>query len=205
MSSGADYSVPVRYIKKMREFQLRKMSTEDIEKFFEPENIQQIAKYVYLKDETSKEERRKIRNSKEKVFRFFDFCKLADPLGIYNMMEDVTELLIISCLQSILLDSSNEIFDYAFHGFEGGKGYRKGKIRVQAALKNDEHTYDALQVYWVRRVMDRSYANVGDSNIRKVTTKIETRCIEALSRVLNSSTIEEMLEASSFYLNKSAE
>lgn len=121
------------------------------------------------------------------------------------MMEDVTELLIISCLQSILLDSSNEIFDYAFHGFEGGKGYRKGKIRVQAALKNDEHTYDALQVYWVRRVMDRSYANVGDSNIRKVTTKIETRCIEALSRVLNSSTIEEMLEASSFYLNKSAE
>lgn len=205
ISSGADYSVPVKYIKKMREFQLRKMSTEDIEKFFEPENIQQIAKYVYLKDETSKEERRKIRNSKEKVFRFFDFCKLADPLGIYNMMEDVTELLIISCLQSILLDSSNEIFDYAFHGFEGGKGYRKGKIRVQAALKNDEHTYDALQVYWVRRVMDRSYANVGDSNIRKVTTKIETRCIEALSRVLNSSTIEEMLEASSFYLNKSAE
>ena len=57
--------------KKMEEFQLRKMSTEDIEKFFEPENIQQIAKYVYLKDETSKEERRKIRNSKEKFFIYF--------------------------------------------------------------------------------------------------------------------------------------
>lgn len=120
-------------------------------------------------------------------------------------MDDVSELLIISCLQSIILDSSNEIFDYAFHRFEGGKEYRKGKIRVQAALKNDEHTYDALQVYWVRRVMDRSYANVGDSNIRKVTSEIERRCIETLSWVLNSSTIEEMLEASNFYLDSSDE
>lgn len=205
ISTGADYAVPVEYVKEMEEFQFKKMSTEDIEKFFEPENVQQIAKYVYLKGETSKEERRRIRNSKEKVFRFLDFCKLADPLGIYDVMDDVTELLIISCLQSILLDSSNEIFDYTFHGVEGGKEYRKGKIRVQAALKNDQHTYDALQVYWVRRVMDRSYANVGDSHIRRETTKIEARCIETLSWVLNSSTIEEMLEMSSFYLNKSAE
>lgn len=203
MSSGADYSVPVEYVKKMREFQLRKMSAEDVANFFEPANVQEIAKYVYLKDEISKEERRKIRNSKEKVFRFLGFCKLADPFGIYNVMDDVTELLVISCLQCILLDSGNEIFDYTFHGFEGGKGYRKGKIRVQAALKNDEHTHDALQVYWVRRGMDRSYANVGDSNIRKATAEIEIRCIEALSRVLNSSTIEEMLETSSFYLYKS--
>ena len=206
ISSGADYSVPVKYVKKMREFQLRKMSAEDIEKYFEPENVQQIAKYVYLKDETGKEERRKIRNSKEKVFRFLDFCKLADPLGAYNVMDDVTELLIISCLQSILLDSSNEIFDYDFHGFEGGGNEsRKGKIHVQAALKNDDHTYDALQVYWVRRVMDRSYANVGDSNIRRMTAEIEAQCIEALSRVLNCPTIEEMLTMSRFYLDNSEE
>ena len=193
-------------IRKMREFQLRKMSANDIEKFFEPENVQQIAKYVYLKDETGKEERRKIRNSKEKVFRFLDFCKIADPLGAYNVMDDVTELLIISCLQSILLDSSNEIFDYDFHGFEGGgRESRKGKIHVQAALKNDKRTYDALQVYWVRRVMDRSYANVGDSNIRRITAEIEAQCIEALSRVLDCPTIEEMLTMSSFYLDKSEE
>lgn len=37
-------------------------------------------------------------------------------------MNDVTELLIISCLQTILLGSKNEIFDYDFHRFEGGKG-----------------------------------------------------------------------------------
>lgn len=203
MSSGIDYSVPVEYIKKMKEFQLRRMSTEDVEKFFEPGNVQEIAKYVYLKDETSKEDRRKIRNSKEKVFRFLDFFKLADPVGIYNVLDDVTELLIISCLQAILLDSSNEIFDYDFHRFEGEKGHRKGKIHVQAALKKESHTYDALQLYWVRRVMDRSYANVGDSHIRKATLKIEERCIETLSWVLNSSTIEEMLEKSSFYLDRS--
>ena len=60
---------------------------------------------------------------------FLDFMTFVDPMG----QNDVTELLIISCLQSIILDKSNEIFDYTFHGFEGKKGNRKGKACVQDA------------------------------------------------------------------------
>lgn len=127
---------------------------------------------------------------------------LADPFKEYNMLDDVTELLIISCLQVILLDKQSEIFDYKFHGFEGRNGKRKGRIRVQAALKNDNRTYDALKVYWVRKVVDRSYANVGDSKMREITSRFEKLCLEAQVRFLNCSTLEEMRAMSAFYAGK---
>ena len=121
------------------------------------------------------------------------------------MMDYITELLIISCLQSILLDKQDEIFDYKFYRFEGKKGDRKGVIRVQAALKNDAHTYDALRVYWVRRVVDRSYANVGDSKMRAITSKFEEQCVNILVKILKCSSIEEMLAMNSFYSERLTE
>ena len=190
---------PEEYMKEMWKFQAKRMSREDIDLFFTPENVQEKAKYIYLKEKISKEERRRIRRSKEKVFRFLDFFNLADPFNEYNMMDNATELLIISCLQVILLDEQNEIFEYNFHGFEGRPWERKGKIRVQAALKTDNRTYDALQVYWVRKVMDRSYANLGDSRIREITNKFEKLCVEVLAKILNCSTIAEMLEMHNYY------
>ena len=141
----------------------------------------------------------------KRIIRFLDFFNLADPLGEYNMMDDVTELLIISCLQVILLDEQNEIFEYNFHGFEGRPWERKGIIRVQAALKNDNRTYDALKVYWVRKVMDRSYANVGDSRIREIMSRFEELRVKVVTRILNCSTIAEMLEMNNYYSKKLAE
>lgn len=206
MTAKIHYPVPPEeYMKEMRKFQAKRMSREDIDLFFTPENVQEKAKYIYLKEKISKEERRRIRRSKEKVFRFLDFFNLADPFDEYNLMDNVTELLIISCLQIILLDEQNEIFEYNFHGFEGRPWKRKGKIYVQAALKTDDRTYDALQVYWVRKVMDRSYANVGDSRIREITSKFETLCVEVLARILNCSTIAEMLEMNNYYSERLAE
>lgn len=199
MTSAVDYSVPAEFKDMMKKFQATKMRREDIDTYFEPENIRKIAKYVYLKPEVDKEDRRRIRSCKEKVIRFMDFINLADPLDEHHVMEDVTELLIIFCLQSILLDRGKEIFDYTFYRMEGTLGNRKGKIYVDAALKKEKRPYDALQVYWVRRVMDRSYANVGDSNIRKVTQEYERICVKTLSRLLKCASVEEMLELSKFY------
>ena len=191
--------VPAEYRDMMKKFQVTKISRKDIDTYFESENIRKIANYVYLKSETDTEDRRRIRLCKEKVIRFLEFINLADPLDEYNMIEDVTELLIISCLQSILLDKGKGIFDYTFHRMEGTPGKRRGKIYVDAALKKETRPYDALQVYWVRRVMDRSYANVGDTNIRKATQEYEKICIKNLSKLLKCSSVDEMLELSEFY------
>jgi hypothetical protein len=199
MAFDVNYSVPVEYIGEMQKFQVTKVSRKDIDTYFEPENVQKIAKYVYLKSEIDKEDRRRIRSCKDKMLRFLDFINLADPLGEYNMMEDVTELLIISCLQSILLDKGKEIFDYTFYRMEGISGERKGKIYVHAALKKEKRPYDALQVYWVRRVVDRSYANVGDSNIRRITQEYERICVKTLLGLLKCASVEEMLKLSEFY------
>ena len=128
-----------------------------------------------------------------------DFINLADPWDEHHMTEDVTELLIISCLQNILLDKETKIFDYTFYRMEGTSGKRKGKIYVHAALKKEKRPYDALRVYWVRRVVDRSYANVGDSNIRRVSQEYERICVKSLSRLLKCASAEEMLELSKFY------
>ena len=199
MEPNENYSVPAEYIATMKKFQTIKVSRGDIDAYFEPANVQKIAKYVYLKPEIDKEDRRRIRLCRKKVLRFLDFINLADPLDEHHMTEDVTELLIISCLQNILLDKDTKIFDYTFYRMEGTSGKRKGKIYVHAALKKEKRPYDALRIYWVRRVVDRSYANVGDSNIRKVTQEYERICVKTLSRLLKCASVEEMLELSKFY------
>lgn len=202
MVPDVNYSIPVKYIDEMQKFQATKMNKKDFDTYFDAENVRKIAKYVYLKSEIDKEDRRRIRLCKEKVIRFLDFINLADPLDKHHMMEDVTELLIISCLQSILLDKGKEIFDYTFNRMEGTVGNRKGKIYVHAALKKEKRPYDALQVYWVRHVVDRSYANVGDSNIRKATQEYERVCVKTLLKLLKCSSVDEMLELSEFYSYK---
>ena len=196
---NADYFVPTEYIGEMKEFEAREFCENDLEEFFSPKNVRRIAKYVYLEEITDKKELkeklRKIRKSKKNVRNFLDFMTFVDPMG----QNDVTELLIISCLQSIILDKSNEIFDYTFHGFEGKKGNRKGKACVQDALKNSDYTYHALQVYWVRRVVDRSFANVGKVAVRKATRELENSYLRMLEKALEAPDIRTMLSISSFY------
>ena len=82
---------------------------------------------------------------------------------------------------------------------EGTSGKRKGKIYVHAALKKEKRPYDALRIYWVRRVVDRSYANVGDSNIRRITQEYERICVKTLLGLLKCASVEEMLKLSEFY------
>lgn len=54
ITSGTDYFVPSEHIKKMREFQSKHMSHEDVERFFEPTNVQEVAKYIILKTKRPK-------------------------------------------------------------------------------------------------------------------------------------------------------
>lgn len=187
-----------------REGRVKKVrGSEELDKFFSSENVQKIAKYVYLKEDVSKDERRAIRNSKEKLCRFLGFLQFIDTDGV--ILDDVTELLIISCLQLICWDNSKEILDYHFQGFEGKKRKRKGKIHVQAALKNDKRVYEVVKMYWMRKVAERMYANLGKAALPKKVRELQNLYLNLLEKMLKAPDIETMLSISSFYERKFSE
>lgn len=191
----ADYYIPECFIKEMKELHDRKVNINDIENYID-KNAAVIAKYIYLKLNTNKEEHRRIRYHKEKVVKIIKFCGRARLF--INKKVVATELWIISCLQAIISDSGNEIFDYTFHGYES---MSKRTPHVQGALKGDKQPYDALQIYWVRKVTDRWYANLGRYDSRMKLRELEDVCDKILLGILGCPNIDEMLQLHSLYYN----
>ena len=126
-----------------------------------------------------------------------DFCYRARPL--LNIKEISNELQVISFLQAIILEQQNEIFDYIFYGYQN---HNKHKPRVQAALKNDDYTCDALQVYWIRIVTDHFYMNIGEYDARVEMRELENAVNYVLKEILSKSDLCEMEYTSRFYENK---
>ena len=160
-----------------------------------------IAKYVYLKEETTKEERRNIRKCSNKVLRFLEFCIQARP----DIREEciLTELQIISCLQAILLDRlyqkenalDQETFDYAFHSKS------THTQAVYGALAEHKNVHVALQMYWVRKSVDHWYANVGRIELRENLRKLENLCDKQLLKILSCHSVVDMYEWHEHYFN----
>ena len=179
-----DYNVPSEYIKEMIKFKDKKISRDTFDKFFEDDNVQRIAKYVYLKPITSeeegnklrergKEERRKIKRNKKKVLAYINFSD-----------DDVSELLIISCLQAILIDRE-EIPKYAFHGNP------KIKLPVKGALNREKYPYDVLCVIWNRKVMNRLYANIGRYDLWCKLRELEKLYFGVLEKIFCSHSLQK--------------
>lgn len=192
-----EYDVPEKYIIKMKEIETKTIFMEDLDTYFQADNVRKIAELVYLKPQTNKEERRKIVSCKEKVRRFSEFCKLYGN----NSEIDFTELLVVSCLQEIILGRKREAFDYRYYGYEGNSKERKNKRSVQNALANDEPTCDALQIYWINKVVNRSYANVGRLVFQKNSRELEKLTCNILAQILSCTTLDEMLSMDAFYKN----
>lgn len=175
----SNYNVPLQMIDELKNLHGMKIKISNAEDYIHT-NARKIAKYVYLKTSISKQEQEKIRYNKKKLKFIFDFCIRARPL--INIDDEVTELLIISCFQAILIDSRNETFDYIFHGYQD---HMKHKPQVQGALKNDGYTVDALKIYWTRKVMDHWYANIGRYDSRCRLRELENVC-DNISDMLDS-------------------
>ena len=192
----SNYHVPLEYIQDMKSFESIHISVSDVEKYIY-ENALNLSKYVYLRSETDKEERRRIRHSAKKVLRFLPLCTRARPL--YRVEDHITRLLIISCLQAILIDSQNETFDHIFYGYEN---HMRRKPQVQGALKTDEPPDDALSIYWNRKVMDHWYANIGRYEARLKLRELENVVDNILLDIFTYTNIEDMQEIHNFYFNK---
>lgn len=195
--ANKEYSIPEMYINKMKEIEYSPFHMKEIDIYFQADNVRKIAELVYLKPETNRDERKRIVKCKENVRRFLEFCLLYEN----NSEEDFTELLVISYLQEYIIGKKERPFDYKYYGYEGRKGARRSKKSVQAALANDEHTDDALQIYWICKVVDRSYANVGREVFQKNFRELESITYDILVRILSCSSKEEMLSMNIFYKN----
>lgn len=158
IKNKSNYNVPKDMIVEMKKFAFEKIAFEKIDNFIES-NAAQIATYVFLKKDVDYNDLKKLRRQKDKTkiaLAFFDRTNFEiDASYGYD------KLLIISTLQSIILDEEDEFFNYTF------SGYRKymNKIKVGAALKK-EQPVDALKAYWTRKITDHWYANIGRYELR---------------------------------------
>lgn len=185
----------LEFVEEMKRLHNSLVDIKYLDKYID-DNVSEIAKYVYLQEKTNRDERNRILKSKAKVRRFLYYCNRAKPL--INIKDNLTELWIISCLQAIL-DDKEDNFDYTFPLYED---YRKHIPTPSSVLKKDERALDALQIYWVRKVVDFWYANIGRYNIRIKLRDLENLCDTILIEILSIPNCDEMLEAHQFYFRK---
>ena len=191
------HNISPELVEEMKQRHYIHVDMNDVEKYI-TENAKNLSKYVYWKTDTSKEEVRKIRNARRKVSKLIDYDLRARPL--LNIKDISNELQLISALQAIILDDQSETFDYIFYGYQN---YMKRKPQVQGALKNDKSPVDSLQRYWVKKVTDRWYANIGRYDEKIKLRELENVCDNILEEILNKPNLNEMLETHHFYSDKS--
>lgn len=196
IQNSNNYDVPPELVEEMRSLAGKPVDLDHVEEYIE-ENALRLSRYIYLGKSTTKDEVRRIRKSIPKFQKFLNFCTRAKCT--VKKQEILEELLIISFFQALILDDQSEVFDYVFYGYQ--KKY-KHMMRVQAALKNDKDVPDALQNYWVRKVIDHWYANVGKYDVRLKFREIEQTCDEIRKQIFSQPTLQEMVALHNFYLGK---
>lgn len=196
IENSNNYDVPPELVEEMKSLLHKPVDFKNVEGYIS-DSAQRLSRYVYLGKKATKEDVRRIRTFAHKFLKFLNFCYRANYL--INTKEISNELQIVSFLQALILDDQSETFDYTYHGYQDKA---KHMMRVQAALKNDNRVPDALQIYWVRKVIDRWYANVGKYDVRMKLRQIEQTCDEIRKQILSQSTLGEMIAAHHFYLEQ---
>lgn len=196
IQSNNSYDVPPELVEEMKALLHTPVDFDNVEEHIK-DNALRLSRYVYLGKKATKEDVRRIRTFAHKIQKFLNFCNRANCVMPIQMISN--ELQIVSFLQALILDNQSEVFDYTYHDYQDRA---KHMMRVQAALKSDKSVPDALQVYWVRKVTDRWYANVGKYAVRLKLRQIEQACDEIRKQILNRSTLNGMVAAHDFYLDQ---
>lgn len=196
IQSSNSYDVPPELVEEMRSLIHKPLDFNNVEEHIK-DNALRLSYYVYLGKTTTKEDVRRIRTFAHKFQKFLNFCNRANC--VIPIQEISNELQIVSFLQALILDDQSEAFDYTYHDYQDRA---KHMMRVQAALKNDKSVPDALQVYWIRKVTDRWYANVGKYDVRLKLQEIEQACDELRKQILSQSTLDGMVATHDFYLDQ---
>lgn len=171
--------IPSEMIGQMKEFTKCKVNIDEIYSLIDKPN--EIARYVYLRDDIEYNDIRKIQRQKSKIENIIEFLYCATPLKPVEAY--LEKLHIISLLQAIILDEKNETFDYTFYGYQK---FMKHKQHVQVSVKSSDNTTKALKTYWNRKINDHWYANIGRYQIRCKLRELENVCDNYLLNELYS-------------------
>lgn len=196
IQNSNNYDVPPELVEEMKSLIYKSVDSKNPVNYIK-DNALRLSRYVYLGKETTKEDVRRIRTFAHKFEKYLNFCYRA--VCLVNKKDILNELQIVSFLQALILDDQSEVFDYIYYNYQENS---KHMMRVQAALKNDKSVPDALQIYWVRKVADRWYANVGKYAVRLKLRQIEQTSDEIRKQILSQPTLEEMVSAHGFYLGQ---
>lgn len=192
---NGDVTVPPEIKDKMKRLSSVSIKVENIEAFMN-EEAAALAQFVYGREKTDKEMRRKIRDSSGKVKRLLSYFWNQTKL-FYDTKGFIDELFLVSCLQAILLSKKNETFDYKFHGYEKKSTH---KPQVHGALKKEALPYDALQIYWVRKVIEQWNDNLGKRNLRTEIKALEIAFDSLVLKILEYPNLDDMMEIHGYYI-----
>ena len=202
IQTTTDYDLPDEFVDIITTQHWRNVPISDVEKYIDA-HAPELADIVWCNSESNKEKKqqnRDIRNHGAKVRRWIDFC--IQSRLIPNIEDHITELLIISCLQTFILDvqqdAKKEFDDYKFHLH---KIYVEKMPSAQAVLNSDGHMPDAQQIYWVHKVLDRLYANAGMYHVRKKLRDYVGHCYRIIERIMTCPNVRDMLELHQYYIN----
>jgi len=168
-------------------------------------NATRIAKYVFLKANPSKNEIDKVRYHKSKIARCYSFAERTRPSLLNNGA--ITELMIVSILQVILLSGSEDSVNIAFPNYQS---YLKHMPKPQAILKdswdasgsNARQIPDLLKFYWIEKSVGYWYSNVGRGNAIKIFRRLENKVDKILIQALACNSLHEMVSLHNYYFDK---
>lgn len=182
-----EYHVPEEFIGRMKEWKCENILLSHVEQLVE-KSEREVAKYVYLKEKPTSEERKRMRRNLWKVPLLLEFCIRANPNVAVN--GQVTKLRVISCLQAILTDEEDDFKDI-FYLMEKYFAHPQTD-----ALKKGKHITEVIKLYWVRKVNNHFIANLGEYEIRHELEEYESKIYEILCRILSCSSIRWMEDVS---------
>lgn len=198
IENGNDYAVPPELVEEMKSLRHTPVDFNDVEKYINIKgNALRLSHYVYPGKKTDKEDVRRIRTYAHKLQKFLSFCNRANC--VMPIQKISNELQLVSYLQAAILDDKGKNFNYIYYGYQNVSTHMKG---IRVALRSDKRVPDALQVYWVRKVTDRWYANVGKYDVRLKLRQIEQTCDEIRKQILSQPTLDGMMAAHNFYMKQ---
>ena len=185
----SNYDVPQNFIERMREYKDHYIECEDVEKYIK-KNIGSIAECVYLKSNITDAEKKRLRDHIKDILNVSGSYAYAK--GNRKSEHEISELLIISCMQAIIHDKDAPDDEYTFYDYQHHmKSSHKPKISCKPI--DEKRTHLTVQkLYWAQRVEAHWYANIGKYALYCKSKIFEEYLYRILTRLCSTDNIEEM-------------
>lgn len=175
----------IEKLRKLRKCTFRK---EDASKYVKS-NYKNIAELVYLREDISEKETNLLLSLTGKLELILNFFNTQTKL-FWITGDTIDSLFVVSCLQAIVLSDQNEKFNYKFPAYDR---VSKTPKSVQNALNSSENEiFEALKIYFVRKVMECWNYNLGHEYCKEHITAFENICDTILCNLLLIPDINDM-------------